>query len=382
MKRFILSFICLGVFFSGHCQVLPTARKIIDTLTSKYFWGRGYTNNGMQKAAEFIEAEFKFYGLQPVRKNGFQQEFSYSVNTFPGELDVTVNGKLLKPGLDFIVSPDSKGIKGKEVLIQQDSTHFTDQDKKIIVSIEPRLIWSVSTKVENYTSIVLSNKSIKETPTSILVNIENKFQSNFRASNICGVVRGTSQPDSLLVITAHYDHLGGMGSHTYFPGANDDASGVSMLLALARYYSRHPLKYSVAFICFAGEEAGLVGSKYFSEKPLFALNKIRFLLNLDLVGTGDEGITVVNGSLFKKEFTLINEINNHNKYVVKIKSRGKAANSDHYWFTEKEVPSFFIYALGGIQAYHDVSDKGATLPLTEFEDLFSLIVAFNSKLTE
>ena len=101
---------------------------------------------------------------------------------------------------------------------------------------------------------------------------------------------------------------------------------------------------------------------------------------MDLEGTGDEGITVVNGSVFRSEFALLNEINDREKYLVKIKSRGKAANSDHYWFTEKGVPSFFVYAMGGIQAYHDVHDKGATLPLTEFEDLFRLLVKFNDGL--
>ena len=98
--------------------------------------------------------------------------------------------------------------------------------------------------------------------------------------------------------------------------------------------------------------------------------------------TGDDGITVVNGSVFKKEFALLHSINEREKYVVKIKSRGKAANSDHYWFTEKGVPSFFIYAMGGIQAYHDVYDKGETLPLTDFEDLFNLIIKFYERIMD
>lgn len=380
MKRVVFSCFCFSLSFSAHSQDLPTARKIIDTLTSKYFWGRGYTNNGMEKAAHFLAAEFKSYDLQPLNGKTFLQEFPYSVNTFPEKMEVTVNGKTLQPGLDFIVGSESKGFKGKGVLVQRDSVHFIDQQNQILVSLEPRLTWAVSTFAENYTSIVLNKNSFNERPNSITVNIENKILNSFKAANVCGLVKGTTQPDSLLVITAHYDHLGGMGSNTYFPGANDDASGVALLLTLAKYYSQHPSKYSVVFICFAGEEAGLIGSKYFSEKPLFPLTNIRFLVNLDLVGTGEEGITVVNGSIFKKEFILLNEINNREKYLVKIKSRGKAANSDHYWFTEKGVPSFFIYAMGGIQAYHDVHDKGATLPLTEFEDLFWLIVKFTDRL--
>jgi Zn-dependent M28 family amino/carboxypeptidase len=182
------------------------------------------------------------------------------------------------------------------------------------------------------------------------------------------------------VITAHYDHLGGMGSETYFPGANDNASGVTMLLSLARYYGAHPQPYTMAFICFSGEEAGLLGSKYFSENPLIKLSNIRLLLNLDLEGTGDEGITVVNSTIYKPEFAVLNQVNDEFHYLVKIYPRGKAANSDHYWFSEKGVPAIFMYTMGGIKAYHDVYDISATLPLTKYEDLFKLLVKFNAKL--
>jgi aminopeptidase YwaD len=188
------------------------------------------------------------------------------------------------------------------------------------------------------------------------------------------------QPDSFIFITAHYDHLGGLGKDTYFPGANDNASGIALLLNLAHYYVSHPQRYSIGFICFAGEEAGLIGSKYFTDNPLAPLKKIRFLLNTDLAGTGQEGITVVNATEFPKEFTLLQQINKENNLLAAVNARGKAANSDHYFFTEKGVPAFFFYTLGGIKAYHDVFDKAATLPLNEHEDLFKLVVKFNERL--
>ncbi|MCX6210757.1 MAG: M28 family peptidase [Bacteroidetes bacterium] len=75
-------------------------------------------------------------------------------------------------------------------------------------------------------------------------------------------------------------------------------------------------------------------------------------------------------------------MNNQYHYLTTVNSRGKAANSDHYWFTEKGVPSFFIYTLGGIKAYHDIFDKADTLPLNEHEDLFKLIVEFNKKMMQ
>ena len=257
-----------------------------------------------------------------------------------------------------------------------------DPKNRVIVSLENKLTWSVAPEEANYTQIQVLKSKLDELPNSWQVNISNKFISKFTAANIGGMVKGTLQPDSFLVFTAHYDHLGGMGADTYFPGANDNASGVSLLMSLAKYYSQNPQPYSIAFICFAGEEAGLIGSKYFTENPLIPLSKIRFLTNVDLVGTGDDGITVVNATEFPKEFALLNQVNDPEKLLPKINARGKAANSDHYWFTQKGVPSFFIYTLGGIAAYHDVFDKGITLPLNEYEDLFKLIVGFNARLQE
>lgn len=379
MKRFI-AVVLLLICIKSFAQDVDAARKTIDTLTSEYFWGRGYTNNGLKKTAEYLAAEFKHYGLKPLAGKNYCQEFQFPVNTFPGKMDVSVNGIELIPGRDFIITPDSRGTKAKGKLTEQDSTHFMNAESRVIVSLENKLTWSVADKAQDYTNIQILKSGLKEKPASFDANIENKEVAAFKAWNVCGMVKGTRKPDSLIVITAHYDHLGGMGKETFFPGANDNASGTTLLLNLAKHYSENPPPYSIVFICFTGEEAGLIGSKYFSENPLINLSSIRFLINIDLAGTGDEGITVVNASVFPKEFTILKEINTANNYLAQVKSRGKAANSDHYWFTEKGVPSFFIYTLGGIKAYHDVFDVAETLPLTEYSDLFNLITSFNSRL--
>ena len=379
MKSFLF-ILLIFVVTVGWSQNIDHARKTIDTLTSPYFWGRGYTNNGLKKAANYLAAEFKSYGLQPISGKSFLQEFSYPVNTFPGKMEVSVNNIPLTPGKDFIVGADSGGIKAKGSLTLQDTSHFVNAEHRIIVSFENKLTWSVAAQPQDYTTIQILRKTLKDKPASFNINIENKVIKDFKTSNVCGIVKGTKKPDSLIVITAHYDHLGGMGSETYFPGANDNASGIALLLDLAKYYAANPQPYSIAFICFSGEEAGLIGSKYFTDHPLINLSNIRFLVNIDLAGTGDEGITVVNASVFAKEFSLLKQINTQNNYFVQVKSRGKAANSDHYWFTEKGVPAFFMYTLGGIKAYHDVFDKAETLPLTEYNDLYKLIVDFNATL--
>jgi aminopeptidase YwaD len=381
MIKRIAVVVFLFAAIQGHAQDIGFARKMVDTLASSYFWGRGYTNDGLKKAGDFLAAQFQSFGLKPMDGKNFQQSFSHPVNTFPDRMEVMINSRQLVPGKDFIVSPESKGIRGRGNLEQIDSIQFMNRTHRVIVKIQDKLTWSVAPEEANFTAILVDKKALMgQSPANFTINIENKLVNNFKATNVCGVVKGTAKPDSIILITAHYDHLGGMGKETYFPGANDNASGVSLLLNLARYYAANPQRYSIGFICFAGEEAGLLGSKYFTENPLVPLKNIRFLVNTDLAGTGEEGITVVNATEFPKEFAIMNAVNDEHKLLTKINARGKAANSDHYFFSEKGVPAFFFYTLGGIKAYHDVFDKPETLPLNEHEDLFKLVVKFNDKL--
>jgi aminopeptidase YwaD len=378
--KFILYLLLSLPCISSLAQDISYNRKIVDTLTSPAFWGRGYTNDGMKKAADYLASEFKALGLKPLGKKDYLQKLTYSANTFPASMEVTINGKKLTTGVDYIVSADSKGVQATGRLMQKDSATFIDRDNAIIVTLEKKLTWEAAQKVENYTLIQLDKTKFTDIPKTIKVNIENKFIKKFDAANVCAMVTGTAKKDSFIYITAHYDHLGGMGKDTYFPGANDNASGVALLLSLAKYYATHPQKYSIAFILFAGEEIGLLGSKYYVENPIVPLKNIRFLTNTDLAGTGVDGITVVNATEFPKEFALMQKVNTEGNYLKAVNARGKAANSDHYFFTEKGVPSFFFYTLGGIAAYHDVFDKAATLPLNEQADLFQLMIKFNEGL--
>jgi aminopeptidase YwaD len=211
--------------------------------------------------------------------------------------------------------------------------------------------------------------------------LENQLLEKYETQNVVAYKKGKQKPDSVLVFSAHYDHLGTLGKEAIFYGANDNASGISMLLELARYYTANPSPYTVVFIAFGAEEAGLLGSKYFVENPPFELSKIKLLVNLDLVGTGDDGLGIVNATVFPQQFAVFDRINQEKKYFSKFIKRGKAANSDHYFFTEKGVPSFFIYGLGGIQAYHDIDDKAATLPLTKYKEIFDIITEWIQQLT-
>ena len=149
---------------------------------------------------------------------------------------------------------------------------------------------------------------------------------------------------------------------------------------MAKYFKENPSDYNILFIAFAGEEAGLLGSKYFVENPVLKLKKIKFLVNLDIMGSGEDGVTVVNATLFEKEFALLQQINTEKSLLKVVKKRGPAANSDHYWFTLQGVPAFFVYTMGPNKNYHDVFDIYGNLSFKEYEDITTLLIEFVKEL--
>jgi hypothetical protein len=379
-----MRFIALLLFFSGIAlgqDDRQFARDVIRDLTQKSFSGRGYVKNGSNKAAKYISTYFKEKQLLSFTPNSYYQPFSISVNTFSKKMELSINDKLLKPGIHYLIRPESTSGKGNLEIVKKDSVSYTSNSKNlnnklVVIKKVKKLTWGVSTSQENYIGFDVLSDSLKEEINNISFKVDQQFFTDYELKNVCAYIKGKTKSDSFLVFTAHYDHLGNMGKKTFFPGANDNASGVSMLFSLIDYYKKNPPNYSVAFICFAAEEAGLLGSKYYIEHPLFPISQIKFLINLDLLGTGDEGITVVNATEYKTAFESLKSINEKQQLLPTIKPRGKAANSDHYWFTEKGVPSFFIYTLGGIKAYHDIYDVEKTLPLTKFPEVKKLLIEF------
>lgn len=378
MRSVFILFVLLSCLSPVNAQDTVYARQVIKYLCSEKCYGRGYLKNGLQAAEKFIVAEIKKHKTHPLFSSRYTQSFSQSVNTFPGKCELILNGKKLVPGQDFIPDPGSCGAKGVYTLTKVDSVNYISVkgETKIALSLKKKLTYSVAGKTNPFCGIEIDRKRFGEEPKELIINLENKLIPDFESRNIGCYVNGTHSNDSTIVFSAHYDHLGGIGKKTFFPGANDNASGTSVVLNLLKYYSEHPPKYKTVFIFFAAEEAGLIGSKYFVDNSPIELNKIKFLINLDLLGTGDDGIMVVNGAVFEKEFSKLSGLNADQHLVKEIKKRGKASNSDHYWFSEAGVPCFFIYTMGGVTFYHDVYDTAKTLPLTDYVDVFKLITAF------
>jgi aminopeptidase YwaD len=411
-------------FFSTHsfAQDIDYARRIIDTLTSPSMEGRGYVNDGDHKAAKFIRREFQKDGLFSFGIN-YSQKFDIAINTLPGNVNISIDKHSLKPGEDYLVASNTPALQGEFSVVMLDGRTLksmarykrfcrTDFSQKIIVVdkngitdkrqlaladslrkynflkakalifiTDSKLTWSISAANRQISFAVVDIKRAAwpGKSASVTFDIDAQFLKAYTTQNVIGYIRGNVKPDSFLVFTAHYDHLGRMGNMTYFPGANDNASGTAMLLDLARDYSKpeNQPRYSMVFIACSGEEAGLLGSKYLADHPVFPLSSVRFLMNLDMVGTGSEGVTMVNSTIFPRAYDLMTKINADNEYILTVKKRGESCNSDHCPFYEKKVPAVFIYSLGKeYTEYHNIYDKADHLPLSEYKDIFRLVRDF------
>ncbi len=407
-------FCCLYSF----AQDVDNARKHVQKLTAPEFYGRGYSFGGGDKAAKYIADEFKSLGVKSFEKS-YYQDFYYDMNTFPAKMYVTIDGKELIPGTDFIPGQFTPTVKASYELFMPDSLLLNDTiafmsryfaedwSKKMLVIdyaqtenkdikmfyikvlygntrfggvmelIPDELMSSVGGRQQSYPVIKVKREAFDRSAKSISVDISAKLKKKFAAKNVIGYIEGKN-PDKYYVFSAHYDHIGTIGKGVYVPGAQDNASGTAMVLDLAAYYSKHQPEYTMVFMLFFGEEAGLLGSSYYVEHPLFPLEKIRMGFNLDMVGTGDEGITIVNSSEenYAGEWELISKINDENKYFDPVKQRGAAANSDHYSFNRKDVKFVFIYTMGPGTFYHNVKDRYETLTFTGYESLFGLLTKF------
>jgi hypothetical protein len=414
----IIIFNCFS--FQLFSQNLDYAKKVVEDLSAPNFNGRGYYKKGVNKAGKYISNEMKDMGLQSFEKN-FAQYLSYDVNVFSHNTYVELDGQKLVAGDEYFVGASSPKIKGDFNVVYFDSITYSDtsifkektanldlsssfltidfsilKDSKIrwfyvnlirnntlnavgyIERNSGSLSWSVRNYQDSYPTIKIQKDAFPDNVKTISIDIKPKLVTNYKTNNVIGYVPASAPTDEYIVFTAHYDHLGHMGKEMYIPGAQDNASGTAMVLDLARYYSQNPSKYNIAFMLFTGEEAGLYGSIYYVTHPYFPLKKIKTVINLDMVGTGDDGITIVNGKAdgYEAIFSNMESINLRNEYFTILKARDESANSDHYPFHAMGTKAIFIYTMGGETYYHNPKDKPETLTFTGYVALFNLLTDF------
>ena len=201
-----------------------------------------------------------------------------------------------------------------------------------------------------------------------LVNPHDSITVRKKGINIIGYL--DNHADSTVVVGGHYDHLGKLGhsssldknSKQIHNGADDNASGTAGVIELARYFSNNKIteKCNFLFICFSAEEDGLMGSKYFTNNPTVNLNKIKCMVNMDMIGRLNDSTNklLVYGVGTSPSFTKVfSKINTNLKFVFDSSGVGP---SDHTSFYLKNIPVLHFFT-GQHHDYHKSTDDASKI---------------------
>ena len=195
------------------------------------------------------------------------------------------------------------------------------------------------------------------------------------SENIWAYIEGSEKPNEVLVISAHYDHVGIKGEDIY-NGADDDGSGTVAVIEMAKAFAKakkqgHGPKRSILFLHVTGEEHGLHGSRYYSENPLFPLANTVADINIDMIGRRDVEHAKTNNYVYvigadRLSSDLHNAVVSQNEKYTKVDLDFKFNDpkdpnhfyerSDHYNFAKHGIPSVFFFN-GVHEDYHGKDDN-------------------------
>lgn len=357
----------------------PSASQLADRLTanglkadvsflaSDALEGRGTPSKGLDIAAEFIAAQFRRAGLEPVGDDGYFETAPFesaTLNTDGLELTLEAGGRAFKAEKTSLAVQEAAAadlnqvavvpvtlknaaalaalkpeeVKGKAlVLVIADGVpngvmrgiprQLNSLEPAIVIVLRPNApamnanmnmrLREASDSTRRTPILTVSDPSIRDAiaaggPATVTVHIPAPAISPVKLRNVVGLLRGSDPAlkDTYVLLTAHYDHLGirgtGEGDHIY-NGANDDASGTSSVIEIAGALAalpRHPRR-SIVFIALFGEELGDLGSRYYAQHPIFPIAKTVADINLEQLGRTDdvEGPRVGTFNLTGYDFT-------------------------------------------------------------------------------
>ena len=414
MKKIVFLVVLVLAGMQVGAQNLAHYKSIIKELSSSKYQGRGYAKDGANKAGKFLQKEYEKAGVDEV----IIQPFKLDINTFCGKMEMSADGKKLRPGIDFSMREYSPGVHGKFPVYHVDTLNFnperifadlakpeyanclvacefwfTYRHKDVFSRLQKNgectnagLIYTWASPIKffkAYGDHIVDKPIIWVTPEAIedvknvSVNVDNKFLKDYECFNVIAKVAG-QRHDSCYVFTAHYDHIGNLGKKVFYAGANDNASGTAAVVTLAEYYAKNRPPFDMYFLAFSGEDANLRGSNWYVEHPIVPLEQIKYLFNIDMIGdnnpvqyceVSDEGM---------RGFSLFEKINKGKNYFKELHRGELAANSDHYPFATRHVPCIFLENEKGdaFQYYHTIFDTYETVRFDSYEPIFKMVRDF------
>lgn len=213
-----------------------------------------------------------------------------------------------------------------------------------------------------------------ETSKSVHIKIKAEYYEARKTYNVVGYIEGSDPKlkNEYIILGAHLDHVGFQGERLYFPGANDNASGVAGLIAIAQAIGKSPEKplRSVIFIAFSSEEMGLKGSKFFVDIMPLPPKKVVAMLNFDCIGQGDS-IAIGGKYSFPKLWKLAKRLDKKSTNLLSSKTFG-GGGADAQAFYELGIPTLYFNTSNGYKFLHQTSDLTETLDPIVFQKVIEL----------
>lgn len=310
MKKLVLSLLFIGTSLSIFAQSVEKIKekevaKLIKTLAADDMQGRATFSPGIEKAASFIEAEFKKIGLQPLAgEQTFRQSFSMN-RISPKASTVVVNGQALASE-HVLISSDQASLQWTEtsgiesVQIASGAT-FMNRYREILRANKSMVVWVAPEYADAFKRLrdaSLRTRTVdKPRAHSVVFILREQAGTSFSISasntieqaplfNVAGMIPGKSKAKEYVVFSGHYDHLGlvkAVDGDAIANGADDDASGTTAVIALAKYYKKlNTNERTLIFVAFTAEEIGGFGSGYFSSK--LNPDEVVAMFNIEMIG--------------------------------------------------------------------------------------------------
>ena len=386
-------------------------RSTVVFLASPALQGRNTPSRGLEAAADYIASEFRRDGLEsPPGAVDFSQIATLAMLSDSKDCQISISGRTVDgdhiaihsfhaislngapvfkwaPGVSvdqplsgyvlILRAPSDGSILGKlehahpDAIVElagkplQHRRHeLVDQGEPVVISIQERDLQAVFDRLPSGLTTARATLHIGTSTAQL-----------FQVRNLIGVLPG-SDPElnnEYVLISAHYDHLGAAQGQIFY-GANDNASGVAGVLALARAFSaepKHP-KRTLVFLCFFGEEEGLLGSTWYVKHPLLPLAHTVADINFEQLGIPESSDGLPPGSLGATGYALCNLPQIMSPAIASAKvhlrntpdNEGFFARSDNYPFARAGIPAQTFAAGYEFPDYHRPSDTWDKLDFT------------------
>jgi hypothetical protein len=281
--------------------------RVIKTLAADDMQGRGTFTPGIEKAASFIESEYKQAGLLPFPgDDGYRQNFTMTRVT-PVKTFVNINGKLIAAdsvfvntsasSLNWTNNTDVEIVKlsaGKN--FRTEYMGYIQSGKKMLILVDPQFTAAFNTLKDRSKKGSVSNKTNDDQALVFVLGNHDDLKS-FDVSytgkleqlplfNVIGMIPGKTKPNEYVIFSGHYDHLGiikPVQGDSVANGADDDASGTTAVIELAKYFKKlNNNARTLVFVAFTAEEIGEFGSQHFAKT--IDPDKVIAMFNIEMIG--------------------------------------------------------------------------------------------------